>query len=88
MADPTEPVDKLAMHLAFTMQMIQNGVPLSVLQQQLLTVRSLAKVVIDDEDMPGNTRIQITHPIPENIAELLSEDVVIPDNIEDLGEDG
>lgn len=89
MADlPTNPVESLAMHLALTMNMIQNGTPLSLLQQQLVTVRAKAKVVIDDEHTPSDTRIQITHPIPESVAEVLSEDVVIPDDIEDLEEDG
>ncbi|HVV76781.1 MAG TPA: hypothetical protein VHC43_12155 [Mycobacteriales bacterium] len=85
---PAEPVESLAMHLALTMNMIQNGTPLALLQQQLVTVRSKAKLVIDDEETPGGTRIQITHPIPESVAEALSEDVVIPGDIENLGNEG
>ncbi|HVT63689.1 MAG TPA: hypothetical protein VHD81_00860 [Mycobacteriales bacterium] len=85
---PTDPVESLAMHLALTMNMIQSGTPLSLLQQQLVTVRAKAKLVIDDEDTPGSTRIQITHPIPESVAEALSDDVVIPDDIASLGNEG
>ena len=81
---PTEPVDHLTMHLALTLRMIQTGTSLSMLKQQLITVRDLAKEVLDDEGQPGSTLIQIIQPIPESVAEILAEDVVIPDDPEDL----
>lgn len=81
---PTEPVGHLTMHLALTLNMIQSGTPLSLLKQQLITVRELAKDVLNDEDQPGSTYIQISQPIPESVAEILAEDVVIPDDVEGL----
>lgn len=69
------------MHLALTLHMIQNGTSLSLLQQQLITVRRLAKEVLDDEDTPGSEHIQISQPIPESVAEALAEDVIVPDDI-------
>lgn len=81
---PTDPVGHLAMHLALTMHMIQAGTPFGLLQHQLMTVRRLAKLVVDDEETPAETHVQISQPIPESVAEALSEDVVIPDDLEDL----
>ena len=79
---PATPIGKLTMHLALTTQMIQLGTPASLLKQQLITVRELAKEVLDDDELRGI--IHIPQLIPESVAEALAEDTPAPDDLSGL----
>lgn len=81
---PTDPVGSLAMHLALTVNMIQSGTPLSLLQQQLVTVRRKTAEVAELDHYGPDDYVQIEQPIPAGVAEALAEDIDIPDDLEGL----
>lgn len=75
--------ERLALHLGLTTMLIQNGAPLSMVQQQVLGLRGVINTLLADQ-RPGETPIRITQLFPESVAEQLAKDVVIPDDLEDL----
>lgn len=83
MAETDPRVTRLAMAVALTQHMIQLGTPLSLLQQQLVTLRGAAADVINADDLPHDERVRVVQPIPESVAEELASDFVVPDDARD-----
>lgn len=81
MTDPR--IERLAQAAALTTHMLQLGCSKGLLDQQLTILRSATHEVLEAEDIPFDTHLLVQTPIPESVAELLAEDVVVPDDARD-----
>ena len=77
-------LERLGLHLGITQVMVQGGTAVTLLKQQLVTLRDVAKDVIDADDLPSDGLVKIMHLLPEGIAEDLASDVVIPNDASGL----
>lgn len=76
------PEQRLGLHLGLTILLLQQGTTVTILQQQLIGLRSVISDVMALE--PSNQPIRLDTIIPESVAEELASDVVIPNSLEDL----
>lgn len=82
-----ERIDRLGMHLGITSIMLQQGTALTLLKQQLITLRDVAKDVLDIEDLPSDLLVRVVQLFPDAIAEELSAGIATPDSLADMPDD-
>ena len=77
-------VERLALHVGLIAVLLQQGAPLSLVQQQCLGLRVMLKEITDLDDEPTTAYVQMPYLLPPEVAEALAEGVEAPDNIDGL----
>lgn len=76
-------VQRLAMHVGLMAVLLQRGAPLSLVQAQCVSLRTMLREVLDLEE-PGGAYVQVLQLLPAEVAEALAEDAQVPDTPEGL----
>lgn len=81
---PRTKTERLGLHLGISAIMLQQGTPTTILKQQVVALRDVAKDFLDDEDLPSFT--QLVELLPDGVAEGLAEaeEFTVPDDLEGL----
>lgn len=81
-------ITRLGLHLGVTSLLLQKGTQGTILKQQLVTLRDVAKDVIDADDIPSTEFLQMVQFLPDGVVEGLCETEEIPDDLSTLTEGG
>lgn len=74
-------IKRLGLHLGVTSLLLQKGTQGTILKQQLVTLRDVAKDVIDADDIPSADFIQVVQLLPDGVVDGLCENEIAPDDL-------
>ena len=61
-------IDRLAMHVGLMSVLLQGGAPLSLIQSQCVSLRTMLKEILDIEDEHPSAMVQIQQMLPDDVA--------------------
>lgn len=77
-------VTRLAMHLTLAAHLIQRGLSVRELKLLCTNMLSMVKDVANDDSIDDDWHVQVAQPLPEQMADMLAQDVEVPDDISGL----